>query len=317
MQILGMPIKQFHPISQLLLLAGMGIFFGAFVGSFGLLIGSWITDYPLSPDADAVSFVENIRFFQIAQVFASLGAFLIPVYIMKKIMQEPESPAELRLPVKGIVWLLIVILVIFMAPITSFLYELNKQMHLPSAFATIENWMRSKEEAAETLTQQLLQMHSLTDLGINLIVIAALPALAEEMLFRGWVQTILFRWFGSIHTAVWVSAVVFSAFHMQFYGFLPRMILGAIFGYIFIFTGNMFLVILAHAVNNALAVLWAYGEQNWQWPQSEVLNENFAGLQNLLVFLFCLGIIVFVKNKRNQQMPALLLPKMHERRTLD
>jgi len=101
-------------------------------------------------------------------------------------------------------------------------------------------------------------MKNTPDLLINLLMIAILPAIGEELIFRGCFQNIFTRWTGNYHWGIWLAAILFSAIHMQFYGFIPRMLLGAMFGYMLVWGRSMWLPILAHLVNNGGAVITAY-----------------------------------------------------------
>jgi membrane protease YdiL (CAAX protease family) len=98
-------------------------------------------------------------------------------------------------------------------------------------------------------------------LFVNLLVMALLPAVCEEMMFRGWLQRALGQSV-DYHTAIWVSAIVFSAIHFQFYGFIPRMLIGAALGYLYYYTGSLWAPIIAHFTNNAAAVVTAFLSYN-------------------------------------------------------
>ena len=101
-------------------------------------------------------------------------------------------------------------------------------------------------------------MDTTGDFAFNLIMIGLLPAIGEELVFRGVVQKIFHQWSRNIHIAIWTTAFVFSAMHMQFYGFLPRMVLGGMLGYMLAWSGSLWLPIFAHFVNNAGAVVFMY-----------------------------------------------------------
>ena len=121
--------------------------------------------------------------------------------------------------------------------------------------------MRQMEESAKALTERFLNTSSIGMMFVNLFVMAALPAVCEEMMFRGWLQRRLSRSV-NIHVAVWVSAFVFSAIHFQFYGFIPRMLIGAALGYLYFYTGSLWAPIIAHFTNNAAAVITAFLAHN-------------------------------------------------------
>ena len=101
-------------------------------------------------------------------------------------------------------------------------------------------------------------MPTVIDLAVNLILIAIIPALAEELLFRGCVQQVMKEWFRNVHVAIWVTAFIFSFIHFEFYGFLPRLLLGAMLGYLFYWSGSLWVPIIAHTLNNGLQVLLSY-----------------------------------------------------------
>jgi len=139
-------------------------------------------------------------------------------------------------------------------PAINFFAWLNSQMKLPKFLAGLENLMRTTENELMRLTEQMLAVDTLGGLAINLIVIALLAALCEELFFRGLLQKTLSERINK-HAAIWVTAFIFSAIHFQFYGFLPRMLLGAAFGYMVVWSGSLWLPILAHFINNAVGVI--------------------------------------------------------------
>src|SRR5690606_4911795 len=100
--------------------------------------------------------------------------------------------------------------------------------------------------------------HSAGELMFALVIIAILPAVGEEIVFRGLIQNELLRGTRNVHVAIWVAAILFSTIHFQFYGFVPRLLLGALFGYLYYWSGNLMLAILAHFVNNGVSVVALY-----------------------------------------------------------
>ena len=141
------------------------------------------------------------------------------------------------------------------SPVINLLGLLNKQMELPAFMAPIEEWMRAQETLAEQLTTILLSSDSVWVILANLIVIAVTAGITEEFLFRGALQRVIGKWTSNPHTIIWIAAILFSAFHLQFYGFLPRMILGAYFGYLLYWSKSIWIPVFAHFVNNAFAVI--------------------------------------------------------------
>ena len=147
--------------------------------------------------------------------------------------------------------LLVCGIIILSYPFISYIYELNQKINLPE-------WALSYEQRAEQLTREFIKMDSLLDLGINLILIAIIPAVGEELLFRGYLQESFSKWLQNAHLAIIFSAFLFSAIHLQFHGFFPRFILGILLGYLFFWSGSIMIPIFAHFVNNALVVIFSY-----------------------------------------------------------
>jgi membrane protease YdiL (CAAX protease family) len=156
------------------------------------------------------------------------------------------------------VWVLVFLLVLIFIPLNSKFIEWNAGMELPDAFSGLEMWMREKEDQLSVMTAFLTNYNSFIQLVIALFVVTLLPALGEEVLFRGVIQTKLMQQMTSPHAAIWISAAIFSAIHFQFYGFLPRMMLGALFGYLYYWTGNFWVAVLAHFVNNGFVLVMMY-----------------------------------------------------------
>jgi hypothetical protein len=148
-----------------------------------------------------------------------------------------------------------VIMVIIYMPISAFTAHYNEAIEIPGAFG---NFARQMEDQLKDLTLFMVDFNSLSQFILGLIVIAVIPGIGEELLFRGVIQNKLSHSFGNIHTAIWVTAFIFSAFHLQFYGFLPRMLLGGLFGYLYIWSGSLWVPMLAHFVNNGFTLLMMY-----------------------------------------------------------
>lgn len=139
-------------------------------------------------------------------------------------------------------------------PLINWLAELNQHMHLPGALSGVEDWMRKSEDKAAELTEAFTKGTSVSTLLLNLFVVAFMAALSEEIFFRGILQKVSIECFKNKHVGVWFGAMIFSAFHIQFFGFFPRMLMGAYLGYLFLWSGSLWPGIVAHFVNNGLAV---------------------------------------------------------------
>ena len=139
-----------------------------------------------------------------------------------------------------------------------FLVYWNSHLVLPSALAPLEQWMREMETQLMELTRFLTDFQSISELLAGILVIGVLAGIGEEVFFRGVIQPKLQGYLRSPHWGIWLTAIIFSAIHVQFYGFLPRLFLGALFGYMYHYTGSLIYPILAHILNNSLTLLAVY-----------------------------------------------------------
>jgi membrane protease YdiL (CAAX protease family) len=157
-----------------------------------------------------------------------------------------------------------ILLVPALAPLLELTITWNKNLVLPEFLSGIELWAKTKEIELAQLTEYLIAFSDFGQFLTGLLVIAVLPAVCEELLFRGTIQPYIQRLTGSPHRAIWITAFVFSAIHLQFYGFVPRLLLGALFGYLYYWSGNLSIPILGHFVNNGITVVLSYLSQQGQ-----------------------------------------------------
>ena len=186
-----------------------------------------------------------------------------------------------------------VVVMLLAIPGINLLSAWNQQMVLPEWMSGIEQWMRMQEDAAAQLTEQFLRVDTVGGLLVNIGLMALLPAVGEELTFRGVVQGMFTR---NKHVAIWATAAIFSFVHMQFYGFLPRMLLGAMFGYMLWWTGSLWVPMLMHFVNNCAAVVVAYFAYNHlEEGRAEMLDTIGTEDTILLgVFSICIVLIMMV-----------------------
>jgi len=202
-----------------------------------------------------------------------IGMFLLPSLILAWLFsQRPADYLEINRKPANESILLSVVIMFAAIPVINLMVGLNQQMQLPGFLSEMESWMNGSEENATRITEALLNMNSPGDLFYNLLIIAVLPALGEEFLFRGILQKLFKEMTQNVHVAIIITAVIFSAIHMQFYGFLPRMMLGILFGYLLHWTGNLWVPVIAHFINNAAAVVFAYfaGRQELPFNQDTI-----------------------------------------------
>ena len=167
-------------------------------------------------------------------------------------------------------------IILFSQPLVAYCMQLNLDFinSISDYISKVVEIINQMEDAAEKATQAFLKMDNIGDLLFNLFLIAIIPAIGEEMVFRGVIQKKLKNILRNPHIAIIITAFIFSAIHMQFFGFLPRFFLGIILGYLFYYSGSLWMPIIAHFINNALAVLLMY------LPFSKKINTDISQLEN-------------------------------------
>jgi len=271
-----------NPFSSLLLLLLL-VLAGAIVFtivSFGLGALFYGSESVLKIASDSSS---NIELLKLVQIITSIGMFIIPALIYAKI-QSYDWLGYLRIvPVSFYLILLTVLISLVASPALDYSMQLNKGMKLPAFLKDLEAWMLLKELKMEQLTKELIIMSSIPALLINLLMLAIIPAIGEELIFRAGLQRIFARWTGNYHIAIWLAAIIFSSIHFQFYGFLPRMLLGAMFGYLLVWSGSLWLPVIGHFLNNAIAVCTAYWYQSQGISIDKMFEPDPANISMVLI----------------------------------
>lgn len=223
-----------------------------------MIILAWILGKDLNDIIEVTSDAQGISYFGYL-VFAagSIGTFLLPAYFFQK-----RNPDRVLFPKANLTnWRLYIAPIMFflaLTPLMNLIAEWNMHMQLPESFTSVERWMRAQEDSAGEIVAQLVMTSDWSRLILNIIVIGFLPAICEEFFFRGALQDIFERIVKNRYVAVWIVAIIFSAIHFQFFGFFPRFILGLVFGYTVLWTGNIWTAVFAHFVNNSTVVLFAF-----------------------------------------------------------
>ncbi len=187
----------------------------------------------------------------------NLCVFIVPA-ILTTFFITPQPISYLRLnksPELKFVAYLIIILIIS-TPAMNYIIHLNESIDLPDS--DIEQWMRNTEAAARAVTEQLTTGMTFPSFIMVICLVGILTGIGEEVFFRGALQRIFIQRPINAHMAIWSTAFIFSALHFQFYGFIPRMLLGAFFGYLAWKSRSLWTPIIAHAFNNSIVVVSAY-----------------------------------------------------------
>lgn len=261
--------RTLHPGLQILLLLGF-LMVGACVGyavvfawaqvGFGLSVAQ-VQGVALNPTAAPEGWGLLMMMQGVLLFVAGAGGALALASAMGYGWAEYFSPRRL-----GAGWWLLAAaaLIVVILPLMSVIIAWNAGAHFPAALHDFEVWARASEDRAAELTKFLTKFNSGTRFAVGVVVIALVPAVAEELVFRGVIQKNLVRWF-SPHVGVWLGAAIFSAIHFQFFGFVPRFILGLVLGYLYLWSGNILVSMAAHFTQNALQLLLLYLAQRGQF----------------------------------------------------
>jgi membrane protease YdiL (CAAX protease family) len=293
-------ISERHPaVSLFYILAVVAIGFLFLGPALGLLVASPFYDGNLFADFTAIRAGQaNPALFtaiMIVQATAGLlGLVVFPLLYLNVIEHKTIGSmfsTENNLPL--IALLLVAIGTCFTVAISPVI-EWNMNLDFPDFMSSFEQWARQQENALMEVTRFLTSFSTTGDFFLGLVVIAVIPGIGEELVFRGLIQNELHRGTKNIHVAIWVSAILFSAMHMQFFGFVPRMLLGALFGYLYHWSGNLLVPMLAHFFHNGLTLVFIYAyqqgvtsvdpESNEAAPLPIVLGCTLAGVGLLYYF---------------------------------
>ena len=186
-------------------------------------------------------------------------AFIIPaIAAMAVFYRRPWHTMCLDRAPSALSLLVVVIFFFISIPAMNWLVHANESMSLPSWLSGVEQWMRLAEDQAADKTEQLLDIHTIGKLLLVVLVVGFMAGLSEEILFRGaMLRTMQDSRLGT-HATVWIVAIIFSAIHLQFYGFIPRVVLGLWLGYLVVWTHSLWVPIIAHTLNNSTVVVFSY-----------------------------------------------------------
>jgi len=259
-------LRRYPPYFQLICFCLIALFSLMLTLFLGLLAGVPFFGTAILNNLAEISNLSDphaVSLFKYLQIVNQIGMFVFPPLIFAWIISDkPLSYLSLTSKPKLFTLLTVGIIMFLAVPLIDYFSEINSLMKLPHFMAGIENWMKESEKNAAQLTDSFLNVKSVGGLAVNMLMIAILPAIGEELVFRGILLRLLKSWMRNNHWAVIISAIIFSAFHLQFYGFLPRLMLGIFFGYLLVWTGSLWVTIFVHFINNGTTVIVSYLVQN-------------------------------------------------------
>ena len=281
----------FVQLVMLLAMIAFGVFFAMFLVS--LMIFSKIGVSPEAVKDLQQNLFDYPDILRGGQFLQTLGIFLLPSIICAWLFSDNykeylriDSP--IRTPVA--VWAVISMLVA--VPFLNLTSLLNQQITLPEALKGLEAWIKESEEAATRMTDVILDTKDASTIIFNILIVCVVAGIAEEFMFRGLLQTLFGKVFKNRHVLIWLIAILFSAIHFQFYGFIPRMLLGAWLGYLMYYTQTIWIPVLAHFTNNFLSVGLYYIFQNTpdEVQKIDALGSGstlWLSVVSLVLFFYC------------------------------
>ena len=286
----------YQVIVALLIIFGVGLTLTIIFIAVGILISG--ADVSIFNKPAAAYSGNDLAFMRYLLIIQNISLFIIPSFLILNLLR---TESETRISIFKTPQLkeigLVIALAICLFPVTSITGEINSAMHLPHWLSGVEKWMVEQEDKADNLIDIFISRTTFPGMILNLIMIAILPAIGEELIFRGVFQKIFIKLFKSGHIAIWFTAILFSTLHFQFFGFVPRLILGVVFGYLFFWSGNLWLPIMSHFVNNAFPVIITYFQDAHKLNVSTGIALWKQALGLPVPVTVCLIILFYFRNK--------------------
>jgi membrane protease YdiL (CAAX protease family) len=243
----------------------------------------------------------NIGFLKYLQIVQSFGLFIVPAFLIAYLFNR-NTGEYLKYNIKPDAGALLkaALLIICAIPLINYTAEINEK--LLDYLLTSSNWLKDMENVALRLTEKFLYVDNTSGLILNIFMIAILPAIGEELIFRGVLQKLFIEWTKNIHISIIFAAFIFSAIHFQFYGFLPRFLMGLLFGYLFVWTGNIWIPIVAHFVNNCFAVFISFFIQKESLSkEAETFGADKGTIIYVIVSVLIVGWLLYSIYKKKQR----------------
>ncbi len=282
----------------------VGVLFGVFFGM--LILVSVVSALFVGEEGFSV---KGMRIFTIIQ---DLLVFIMPAILAAFVATRlPASLLTINVKPRLSSILLAILVMITSMPAMEWLVELNSNLHLPEALSGLEETLKSMEDSASSAVDGLFSGNTVGDLVVGILIVGILTGIAEELFFRGALQN-LFMSMPNVkkHFAIWSVAFIFSFMHFQFFGFLPRLLLGAYFGYLIWWSGSVWLPIIAHAFNNSMVVVVSWfavrGNAGEAVENAASLNLGMDWVTiSLSVIVTALGLIVLRRNALRNRTTSL------------
>ncbi|MBN3035502.1 MAG: CPBP family intramembrane metalloprotease [Bacteroidales bacterium] len=230
----------------------------------------------MATNLDDFSDPETVALLKYFQIVNQLGVFVIPSIAFAVFATgKPWDYLNMNRFPKGRLVFFSVLLIIFSVPWINQLVVWNESWQLPGSMAGMERWMKHTEEQARQLTDAFMKNTTWQGFAVNLLMISVLAGVGEELLFRGVLQKLFTALFRNIHWGVFSASLLFSVMHLQFYGLVPRLLLGIMFGYLLVWTGSLWIPVLLHALfNGVTVVVYFMAGRNWISSDPETFGSS-------------------------------------------
>jgi len=243
---------------------------------------------------------ENMRVpFLVVQGVGSITGFIIMPWLLLKYFYKGHLSDVGSANAKPILIFIALFITLFFMGANAPFIKWNQDFTFPDALSGIEEKLKVMEEMLSETSNFITRFDNIGQLMLGIVVVAIIPGIGEEFVFRGLVQNHLYRISKNIHVAIWFGALLFSLFHLQFYGLVPRMLLGALFGYLYYFSGNIIYPMIAHFFNNGFTLIMLY------LYQQNVVEYNIEDADVMpwpqVIFSAVLTLLLFILFKKNAQ----------------
>jgi membrane protease YdiL (CAAX protease family) len=218
---------------------------------------------------------QGVMALKLNQALISIAIFIVPAFLFcKAIYQNPIHFLQLQSPTKSYNYLFIIFLIILAIPVSSWLMQLNKNLHFPENYQDFETFLRGDEAFAKLQMETFINANTIPQLLFNVLIVAVIPAITEEIFFRACLQNFIKMCFYNLHVSVIITAIIFSAIHGDYFGFLPRFMFGLVLGYAFAYSGNIWVSIVGHFLNNCITIVAYFIAQ--KHPEIAFLKDDYS-----------------------------------------
>lgn len=277
---------------------GLGVLFGAFfimltivsiaIGVIAALNGDMSVE-----NGGVVFSPKALRIFTVIQ---DLLVFILPALVSAMVVTRlPASLLTINVKPRLYPTLMAMIVLFISMPAMDYIIRLNESITFPESLAWLEEMLRGLEEGAGDTIEMLAGESTIGNLIMGILIIGILTGISEELFFRGAMQNLFMCTRMRKHLCIWLVAIIFSFMHFQFFGFIPRVLLGAYFGYLIWWTGSVWTPIIAHATNNSIVVVFNWIAAN-NTEISETVEESaaLAATDYIVIFASAMLTTIFI-----------------------